>query len=591
MPTFSHQLNDRLRSAVEKAATGKGLQLPPEVSIFVSSAKDPRFGDYQSNAAMMLGTRLKMNPREFAGEVIRSFEGGGLVEPPEIAGPGFINFRISTDALAARFSEVAASERLGVEPAEKPDTIVIDFSAPNVAKPMHVGHIRGTIIGDCLGRVARYLGHHVITDNHIGDWGTQFGMIIHGWKSFLDEAALAADPLAELLRIYRKVNSSQKEDESLREICKAELVKLQGGNEENLEIWRQCVGLSIDGLNLIYERLDIRFDHWLGESYYNDALAPLVEELLREGIAQESDGAIGIFSDGSLEPKEDPFLVQKDGQWTALPCLIRKSDGGFLYATTDLATIDYRIREFTADRIWYVVGAPQQSHFDQVFAVARRRGVDADLRFVSFGSILGKDRKMLRTRDGETVQLGGVLEEAVDRALAVVEEKNPELPADEKKRIAEMIGIGAVKYSELSQHRMTDYIFDWDKMLSLQGNTAPYLQNAAVRIQAIFRKSGEDADPSVATTLRIGSDGERRLALVLCSFAEILPEVLHDFRPNLLANYLFDLAKAFHGFYESCPVLSSEGEVKASRLALCAMTLRVFEQGLGLMGIKVPARM
>ncbi|MEM9481845.1 MAG: arginine--tRNA ligase, partial [Verrucomicrobiota bacterium] len=421
--------------------------------------------------------------------------------------------------------------------------------------------------------------------------GTQFGMIIHGWKKSLDEAALEKDPLAELLRIYREVNAAQEEDESLREVCKAELVKLQAGDEENLEIWQRCVGLSIEGLKVIYERLDIEFDHWLGESHYNDGLAPLVDDLLEKGIALESEGAVGVFSDGSMEPKEDPFLVQKDGEWNPLPCLVRKSDGGFLYATTDLATIDYRAEEFEADRIWYVVGAPQQSHFDQVFAVARRRGSTADLRFVPFGSILGKDRKMLRTRDGETVQLGDVLDEAIERARAVVEEKNPDLPEDEKLDIAKMIGLGAVKYAELSQHRMTDYIFDWDKMLSLQGNTAPYLQNAAVRIQAIFRKLNEEAEVSSATAVMIGGDEERRLAVVLCSFAEVLPDVLHDFRPNLLANYLFDLAKAFHGFYESCPVLSSEGEVKASRIALCSLTLAVFKKGLSLMGIRVPERM
>ncbi|MGI9241689.1 MAG: arginine--tRNA ligase [Verrucomicrobiales bacterium] len=444
----------------------------------VTPTADARFGDYQSNAAMMLSKALKKNPREIAQQIVESIDGGDLFGEPEIAGPGFINFKLSGEAYAARMLAMLADSRLGVPAAVAPKKIVIDFSAPNVAKPMHVGHIRSTIIGDCLVRVARFLGHEVVSDNHIGDWGTQFGMILYGWKNLLDQAALEREPIEELVRVYKEVNRLQKEDESLRDVCKAELVKLQSGDAENLAIWERCVEMSKAGLKRIYAKLDIEFDHWLGESFYNDALAPLVDELLENGIATESDGAIAVFSDGEVEGKDDPFLSQRDGEWVAQPFLIRKADGGFGYATSDLATIDYRAGELAADEAWYVVGAPQQLHFDQLFATASRRGSKIGLKFVPFGSILGKDRKMLRTREGETVQLADVLTEAVQRAAAIVEEKSGGLPAGEREEIARLVGIGAVKYSELSQHRLTDYIFDWDTMLALKGNTAPYLINA-----------------------------------------------------------------------------------------------------------------
>ena len=315
---------------------------------------------------------------------------------------------------------------------QAPKTIVIDFSAPNVAKPMHVGHIRSTIIGDALSRVARFVGHHVITDNHIGDWGTQFGMILWGWKNILDEQALAANPIDELLRVYKDVNLMCKEKPELLDTCKAELVKLQAGDGENLAIWKRCVEVSKSGLSKIYDQLDIHFDYWLGESFYNDALAPLVDGMIAAGMARESDGAICVFSDGSVPPNEDPFLVQDKGEWRANPCIIRKADGGFLYATTDLATLDHRIRTWGADSIWYVVGAPQALHFRQIFSTQRRRGMDGDYRHIAFGSILGDDRKPFKTRSGDTVSLQDVLDEAIERAARVVEEKSPDMPDEEK---------------------------------------------------------------------------------------------------------------------------------------------------------------
>lgn len=580
-------ISQRLQAALDTVREGNSF--PEGFGADVVPATNPQFGDYQSNVAMQLAKAWRWNPRELAGKIVAAFEAADLCEAPTVAGPGFINFRLSPGALNERVAHLLSDDRLGVARTESPKTIVIDFSAPNIAKPMHVGHIRSTILGDCLTRVARFLGHKVITDNHIGDWGTQFGMVLWGWKNLRDPIAMSLDPVGELLRLYREVNARQKEDEALREVCKAELVRLQKGDQENLAIWRECVALSRQGLERIYDQLDVTFDHWLGESAYNDALAPLVERLLVEGIAQESDGAVCVFSDGSVEPKEDPFLIFRDDAWVANPCLVRKSDGGFLYATTDLATVDHRLREFGAEAIWYVVGVPQQGHFDQIFAVCRRRGIGAELEFIPFGSILGKDRKMLRTRSGDTVQLADVLDEAQERALKVIEEKNPDLDEAEKTAIARAIGIGSVKYSELSQHRLTDYVFDWDTMLSLKGNTAPYLINAFVRTRSIFRRLGSDFGGVEALVLT--EPTERALALKLLQYGETVSGLLGGFRPNLLCAYLFELASAFHGFFEECPVLRSEGAVRDSRLALCELTSRVLGHGLGLLGIRTVDRM
>lgn len=573
--TIAQQLASRLNAAL--ADTDFAPDLPEGFSAQIDQAQNRQFGDYQSNAAMILAKQLKRNPREIASAIADAFDGGEFSEKPEIAGPGFINFRLTTTALEERFKALLDDPaQLGVAQVEAPQTIVTDFSAPNVAKPMHVGHIRGTIIGDCLVRLSRFVGNNVVSDNHIGDWGTQFGMIIWGWKNLLDKSAIEADPIPELLRIYREVNAKQKDDAELAEACREELVKLQGGDEENLAIWEKTIEVSKIGLQKIYDRLDIEFDCWLGESFYNSQLAPLVEELIAAGIAEESDGAICVFF------PEDEKMADK-------PAIIRKSDGGFLYATTDLATIDYRINELKADAAWYVVGAPQQLHFDQIFEISKRRGQNADLQFIPFGSILGKDRKMLRTRSGDTVQLADVLDEAVERAYKIVDEKNPDFSEKEKREIAEVIGIGSVKYAELSQFRMTDYIFDWDTMLALKGNTAPYLINAYVRTRAIFRKLGSDFEPGGAITLT--ADAEKDLVLKLAQFSETVPAALSDFRPNTLANYLYELATTYHKFWEACPVLKEEGAVRETRLALCELTGQILRKGLGLLGIRTTEKM
>lgn len=587
METLESILEGKLRAAVAEAladaspATENSEAKPaPAVPVTVAPATDARFGDYQTNVAMVFAKQQRANPRQIAAQIIERFDGGEVCDKPEIAGAGFINFRVRTDYLQNRLGLLLGDPALGVPTTAQPRKILIDFSAPNIAKPMHVGHIRSTILGDTLARIARFLGHEVVTDNHVGDWGTQFGKVIYGWKNLLNQEALASNPVQELVRLYKEANALSESDPEIRTICRQELVKLQQGDPENVGIWTKCVELSRHEFEEVYAKLDIHFDEWLGESFYNDRLAPLADRLAKSGLAEISEGALCVFF------RDHPTLANK-------PCLIRKGDGGFLYATTDLATIEYRIERWKPDAIWYVVGAPQQLHMAEVFEVARRMGCQAEMKHIAFGSILGEDRKLMKTRSGDNVPLRDLLSEAQDRALKIVEEKNQGLPAEEKSAIARTIGLGAVKYAELSQYRMTDYIFAWDKMLSLQGNTAPYLQNAYVRIQSIFRKGGvspAQADANGAV-LALRDPAEVTLTKKLFQFGETVPQVIEDFRPNLLANYLYELANVFHGFYEACPVLKAEGDTRVTRLALCDLTARVLKQGLALLGIQVPERM
>jgi len=568
MQTFQTLLAKKLSDALAKVGLPDAGEVTP--------ATDPRFGDYQTNAALVLGKQRGENPRALAEKIVARLDVADLCEPPAVAGAGFINFTLRPDAIAKKTSEILRDKRLGVAEAELNQRIVVDFGSPNVAKPMHVGHIRSIVLGDALARIAQFLGHEVIRDNHIGDWGTQFGMVIYGWKNLLDRQSLRRDPLAEIVRIYKETNDRATRDPQVREACRQELVKLQAGDKENIDIWNECVAFSMQDFEQIYEGLDVRYDLQCGESFYNDRLAGVVERLLKSGVAEISEDAVVVFF------RDNPELADK-------PCIIRKRDGGFNYATTDLATVDYRINDLKADAIWYVVGAPQTLHFKQIFEIARREGYRSDFRHITFGSILGEDRKLMKTRSGENVPLRDLLEEACKRARKIIDEKNPDLSEADKIDIAQKIGIGAVKYFDLSQYRMTDYIFSWERMLSLHGNTAPYLQNAYVRIRSIFRKAGESA--SKIDTLILSDFAEINLAKRLCQFAEIVPQVLNDFRPNILANYLFELANSFHTFYEACPVLKSEEPVRSSRLALCDLSGRVLQHGLDLLGIKVPEKM
>jgi arginyl-tRNA synthetase len=568
METFQTLLANKLSDALAKAGLPTAGELTP--------ATDRRFGDYQTNAALVLGKQRGENPRTLAEEILAGIDVSDLCEPPTVAGAGFINFTLRSDAVAKKAGELLPDERLGVAKASSTKRIVIDFGSPNVAKPMHVGHIRSTVLGDALARIASFLGPEVIRDNHIGDWGTQFGMVIYGWKNLLDRQSLQRDPLAEIVRIYKETNERATSDPQVREACRQELVKLQAGDKENIDIWNECVAFSMQDFDHVYRLLDIRFDIQCGESFYNDRLPAVVDRLLKSGIAEISEGAVCVFF------RDIPQLADK-------PCIIRKRDGGFNYATTDVATVDYRINDLKADTVWIVTGAPQSLHFRQIFEIARREGYKADFRHITHGSILGEDRKLMKTRSGENVPLREFLDEACKRARKIIEEKNPDLSEADKVDIAQKIGIGAVKYADLSQYRMTDYVFSWDRMLSLQGNTAPYLQNAYVRIRSIFRKSGEPAPKIDKLILRDPS--EINLAKRICQFAEIVPQVLNDFRPNILANYLFELANSFHTFYEACPVLKSDEPVRGSRLALCDLSGRVLQRGLDLLGIKVPEKM
>jgi arginyl-tRNA synthetase len=479
---------------------------------------------------------------------------------------------------------------------------------------MHVGHIRSTILGDCLARTLRLLGHRVITDNHIGDWGTQFGMLLLGWKHHLKPEALKVDPIGEMERLYKMVNATGEAMETVRDAARQELVKLQGGDEENLKIWREMIALSEKQFDEIYSRLGVKFDHTFGESFYNPRLKPLVAELVAKGIARESEGALVIFFDDIPQLKEHPTLI-------------RKSDGGFNYTTTDLATLEHRLKTWQPDEIIYVTDGRQQLHFQQVFAAFRRwqsavsegqitrvpssksQGLaelapakDVKLAHVWFGSILGEDGKPFKTRSGETVKLADLLDEAEERALKIVSEKNPDLPEAQRREIARVIGLGAVKYADLLPNRQSDYVFSWDKMLALQGNTAPYLQYAYTRIKSIFRR-GELHEPqklengdSQSSPLRNGdislsTPEEMALAKHLLNFGLTLEAVAEEYRPNFLCNYLFELAGRFTAFYENCPVLKADPAVRDSRLALCDLTARVLKQGLETLGIETVEQM
>ena len=535
---------------------------------------DPKFGDYQANGIMAVAKRLKQNPRALADKVIAQLQVSEVSEPPTVAGAGFINFRLKPAFVTDQIAAAVKDDRLGVPVVAKPKTVVIDFSSPNVAKPMHVGHIRSTIIGDCLARVMRFLGYLVVGINFLGDWGTQFGMLLLGWKRFRNDDALKQDPIAELERLYKYVN----ERDELRDEAKAELVKLQRGDAENTAIWKCFIDLSMQEFEKTYGRLGVSFDHIFGESFYNPMLKDTVEELKRLGIARQSEGAICVFFEDNPELK------------TAAPLIIQKADGAFLYGTTDMATLKYRIDQWHPDEIVYVTDARQQLHFKQVFATVRKWWKQTpDLRHVYFGSILGEDGRPLKTREGAPVKLNALLDEAEERAMAVVTEKNPGLSLDTQKEIARAVGIGAVKYADLSQNRTTDYVFSWSKMLAMTGNTAPYMQYAYVRVQSIFRKAGAAKTDSTPITLEHAA--ELDLAKHILRFPETLQAVAEDDKPNWLTSYLYDLSNKFSTFYENCPVLQSEEPTRSSRLLLCRLTADVIKRGVNLLGIDVIEQM
>jgi len=561
----------------------------------VRPCPDPKFGDYQCNALISLAKARQVNPRQLAADVVARLDVSEWCEKVEVAGAGFLNFRIKTSAIAHALQTASTAQFPFVERVPTARTIVIDFSSPNVAKPMHVGHIRSTILGDSLARTLRLLGHRVITDNHIGDWGTQFGMLIVGWKTLLNRASLEADPIAELERIYKAASAACQNSAEDLERARAELVKLQAGDPDNLAIWREMIRLSQIQFDAIYARLGVKFDHTFGESFYNPRLPAIVRELRDKGIARESEGAICIFSDGTLPPKEDPYLIHKDGEWAPHPFIIQKGDGGFNYATTDVATFAHRLETWRPDEIVYVTDGRQQLHFRQLFAACSRWHPESSVRLthVWFGSILGEDGKPFKTRSGETVKLADLLDEAAERAFRIVTEKNPDVPEAQRLEIARVVGLGAVKYADLLPNRQSDYVFSWDKMLSLQGNTAPYLQYAYTRVRSIFRKGGEEnAERGTRSAeLRLSAPEEIALAKHLLNFGLVLEAVADEYRPNYLCNYLYELAGWFSGFYENCPVLKAEEPARTTRLALSELTGRVLKQGLEVLGIETTEQM
>jgi arginyl-tRNA synthetase len=576
----------KLQQTLAEALAG----LAPDPSAYASmvkAAQDAKHGDYQVNAAMPLGKLLGKPPREVAQEIVSRLPLGDMLAAPEIAGPGFINLRLKDEWLAARIAEIARDSRLGVSAASPARTYAIDFSSPNVAKPMHVGHLRSTIIGDALARLLRFLGHVVIADNHLGDWGTQFGILLYGYKHFVDREAFTRDPVRELTRIYVLVRGQMKggdeDDESadpVGEACRKETAKLHAGDPKNLALWKQFMPACLEEIDRIYRRLDVHFDYTHGESFYNDQLPAVVKDLEGRGIAERSKGAVVIFF-GENEP----------------PALIQKTDGAFTYTTTDLATIRYRAGHWKPDVALYVVDARQALHFKNVFIAARRWGYDKmAYEHISFGSVLGPDRKPIKTREGEAVELGQLLDEAVRRGQEIYaqSEEFPELSVEERNAIAEAVGIGAVKYADLSQNRTSDYTFDWNKMLAMDGNTATYMQYAYVRNRGIFRmgKVAEERYRTNPPTPLLGHPAERALALQLVRFEDALTTAAEEYKPNLITAYLWDLAKSYSGFFQNCPVLKAETpELRDSRLLLCDLTARVIQKSLELLGIKTIERM
>jgi len=584
MNTPRQEIEARVAQAVSK------LFSPVPPAPYVRPCPDSRHGDFQTNVALVQGKEAKANPRDLAVKLSEALNLDGIAEKPEIAGPGFLNFRLTSDYLARQVVARWNDSRLGVPTVSKPETVVIDYSGPNIAKEMHVGHLRSTVLGDALARLYCFLGYRVIADNHIGDWGTGFGMILFGYKREGDPEKLKQDPFGHLEAIYQKIQAEAKTDESVREAAKRELVLLQQGDDRNLGLWKQFRDYSLAALEVIYQRLGVQFDYTLGESAYNDALQGVVADLLKHGIARESEGAVAIFSDGKLAPKDDPFLVSEDGEYRDNPLLVRKSDGGYNYATTDLATIRYRHEKFQAQRVVYVVDGRQQMHFKQLFAATRRWGYEEmGLEHIWFGTILGPDKKPFKSREGENVKFRALLAEAEERASKIIAEKRPELPEHERVTLARVVGLGALKYADLAQNRNLDYVFSWEKLLAFDGNTAPYLQNAYVRIRAIFRKAGLEKIP--AATVKLTESAELALSRKLLDFSDSVLLAAEEYRPHYLCLYLFELATLFHKFYEACPVLQAEEAVRNSRLVLCDLTARTLKQGLHLLGIEVVEQM
>ena len=586
---FSEGVIAQLKNRFEQALTAAfGEELAGADPMLVPTS-NPKFGDYQSNAPLALAKRLGKAPRAIAEELIQQLDVSEICLTPAIAGAGFINFTLKPEYLAARLSAFQIDDRLGVKVINEPKRTIVDFSSPNIAKEMHVGHLRSTIIGDCIARILEFQGHEVLRLNHVGDWGTQFGMLITYLREVCPEALTTADALdlGDLVAFYKKAKQRFDEDPEFQEKSRREVVRLQSGAEDTLRAWNLLCEQSRKEFQIIYNLLDICITE-RGESFYNSLLAAVVEDLEKAGLLVEDQGAKCVFLEG---------FQNREGQ--PLPLIIQKSDGGYNYATTDLAAIRYRVQQDHAKRLIYVTDAGQANHFAQVFQVARRAGwipEDVNIEHVQFGLVQGEDGKKLKTRSGDTIRLRDLLDEAVDRARADLESRLQEEGRQETEEFianaAQIVGMSAVKYADLSQNRTSNYIFSYDKMLALQGNTAPYMLYAYVRVQGISRK-GEIDFQNLGSEAKILLHEETELTLAkhLLQLEDILDSVSHNLLPNQLCQYLFELSQKFNQFYDRCPVLQAEDSIKTSRLMLCDLTARTLKLGLSLLGIQVLERM
>lgn len=561
-------------------AAGAPADCEPQVR---QSAK-VQFGDYQANGMMAVAKKLGMAPRQLAEQVLTHLDLNGIASKVEIAGPGFINIFLDPAFLAQHVQQALASDRLGVtQPAKQ--TVVVDYSAPNVAKEMHVGHLRSTIIGDAAVRTLEFLGHNVIRANHVGDWGTQFGMLI-AWLEKQQQENAGEMALADLEGFYRDAKKHYDEDEAFAERARSYVVKLQGGDEYFREMWRKLVDITMSQNQLTYDRLNVTLtrDDVMGESLYNPMLPGIVADLKAKGLAVESEGATVVFLDEYKNKEGEPMGV-----------IIQKKDGGYLYTTTDIACAKYRYETLHADRVLYYIDSRQHQHLMQAWTIVRKAGYVPDsvpLEHHMFGMMLGKDGKPFKTRAGGTVKLADLLDEALERARRLVAEKNPDMPADELEKLANAVGIGAVKYADLSKNRTTDYIFDWDNMLAFEGNTAPYMQYAYIRVLSVFRKADIDESALANAQVVISEDREAQLAARLLQFEETLTVVAREGTPHVMCAYLYDVAGLFSGFYEHCPILSAENEeIRNSRLKLAQLTAKTLKLGLDTLGIETVERM
>ena len=557
-------------NAIHKAFPEKEVK-PLEITI----ATNEKFGDFQTNFAMMNSKVIGGNPRKIAEELVNNIPENEVIEKLEIAGPGFINIFLK-DSFVSKYVGLMTSEKYEFKELDTHGDIIIDYSSPNIAKRMHIGHLRSTIIGDSVKRLCNFLGYHTVADNHIGDWGTQFGKLIVGYHNWLDKEAYEKNPIEELERVYVEFTKQSEEHPELEDIAREELKKLQDGDEENYKLWQEFIKVSLQEYNKLYTRMGIHFDTYYGESFYHPIMPSVVEELVEKGLAVEDQGAKVVFFD------------EKDNLH---PCIVQKKDGAFLYSTSDIATIKFRRENYDVNKIIYLTDERQQDHFKQFFKITEMLGWDIEKVHIWFGIMRFADG-VFSTRKGNVIRLEQLLDEGKKRALEIIEEKNPNLSAEEKDNIAEVVGVGAIKYADLSQNRQSPIIFEWDKILSFEGNTAPYLQYSYARIQSILRKAEEIGKPlNEKFDMKISEKAERNLATYLTLFPTMALRAGEAYKPNLLTDYLFELAKKFNTFYNSCPILNQEDDVLFSRLVLIDRVAKTLKTGLDLLGINTVNRM